>query len=120
MGDDPIPRPLDALREWFEEATRRIRELGRPEKLKESSNPGRRSLAERILDAIPYDKWVTSAEVAAETGISSRRVGALIGQHLLTVDVERRPSKRWKGGHYLYRRLHRWGASGRASRGELR
>ena len=30
MGGDPIPRLHIALREWFEEATRRIRILGRP------------------------------------------------------------------------------------------
>ena len=81
------------LRRRFEAAT--------PE---ESSNPGRGGLAERILDAIPYDKWVTSAEVATETGISSHRVGALIGQRLLAVYVERRQELH-KSKHYLYRRI---------------
>ena len=59
----------------------------------------------RVLDAIPYDSWVSAAEVAAETGISSSRVGALISKELFPVSVERKKRKLSERGSYLYRRI---------------
>lgn len=43
--------------------------------------------------------------IAAETGIDSRKVGALIGLRLLNVYVERRPTRPSGGERHLYRRL---------------
>jgi len=60
---------------------------------------------EKILEAIPCDRWVSAAEIAAETGIDSRKVGALIGLRLLNVYVEWRPTRPSGGGRHLYRRL---------------
>lgn len=81
MGGDPIPGPLDALSEWFE-AGLIIQGAGMPSRLVHGT------LAERILEAIPYEEWVTASEVAAETGISSHVVDTLISQRLLNVHVE--------------------------------
>ena len=65
----------------------------------------------KILEAIPYDRWVSAAEIAAETGIDSYRVANLIKRSLLGVDVEcklKRPSER---KYHLYRRLRYMDAS---------
>jgi hypothetical protein len=82
--------------------------------------PSRRSrsreeAAERILEAIPRDRWVSAAEIAAVVGISSHLVGALIGFRLLGADVERRPKWRSGSSFYLYRRLRRVDASRRTT-----
>jgi hypothetical protein len=66
---------------------------------------GRREKVEKVLEAIPYNRCVSVAEIAAETGIDSRKVGALIGLRLLNVYVERRPTRPSGGGRHLYRRL---------------
>ena len=58
-----------------------------------------------ILEAIPRDRWVSAAEIAAETGISSRRVAGIIKEKLLDADVERRPTRPSGCLFYLYRRL---------------
>lgn len=58
----------------------------------------------KILETIPYDRWVSAAEIAAETGISSRKVSALISRDLLNVYVEWRPTLP-SGGRHLYRHL---------------
>jgi hypothetical protein len=72
---------------------------------------------EKVLDAVPYDRWVSAAEISAETGISSREVSALISRDLLNVYVEWRPT--WpSGGRHLYRHLHRVGKT-KSSRGTL-
>lgn len=70
---------------------------------------GPETLAERILDAIPYDGWVSAAEIAAQVGASSRTVAMLIRQRLLHMYVERRPGFLERPGCYLYRRLARVG-----------
>ena len=60
----------------------------------------------KILDVIPYDRWVSAAEIAAETGISSSSVGALIGRDLLIVYVECRSMRSSERGAHFYRRIH--------------
>jgi len=67
---------------------------------------GRREKVEKILEVISCDRWVSAAEIAAETGISSRKVSALISRGLLNVYVERK-STRPRDSFYLYRRLRR-------------
>ncbi len=59
----------------------------------------------RILEAVPCDRWVSAAEIAAVVGVSSHLVGALIGSSLLDTDVERRPTRSSGCSPYLYRRL---------------
>ena len=63
----------------------------------------------KILEAIPYDRWMSAAEIAAVVGISPHVVGALIGPRLLGVYVERRRMS--QGWTYSYRRLHHLDAS---------
>jgi hypothetical protein len=65
----------------------------------------RREKVEKVLETIPYNRWVSAAEIAAETGIDSRKVGVLIGLRLLNVYVKRRPTRPSGGGRHLYRRL---------------
>jgi len=75
----------------------------------------RKDKVEKILEAIPYDGWVSAAEIAAETEISERRVSALIISDLLIAYVERKLTRPDKRERYLYRRLHRVDASRRTS-----
>ena len=62
-------------------------------------------LVKRILDAIPYDGWVSAAEIATRVGSSSRTVAHIIRHHLLHVYVERKPMSHGTGKHYIYRAL---------------
>jgi hypothetical protein len=73
----------------------------------------RKDKVEKVLEAIPYDRWVSAAEIAAETGIDGRRVGALIRRDLLIAYVEWRPTRPGGSGRHLYRRLRRVDASGK-------
>ena len=68
---------------------------------------------EMILEAIPRDRWVSAAEIAAVAGVSPHEVGALISIHLLGADVERRPTRSPWSSSYLYRRLRYVDASRR-------
>jgi len=100
-GDRSPPRALDG----YESS-----KPGGPQPDGAETPPRRRSrsreeAAEKILEAIPRDRWVSAAEIASKTGISSRRVAGIIRMNLLGADVERR-SKRPSGSlFYLYRRL---------------
>lgn len=62
-------------------------------------------VAEVILEVIPYDEWVSAAEIASETGINSYKVAGTIRSGLLGADVERRPTRPSGCCVYLYRRL---------------
>jgi len=75
----------------------------------------RREAVEKILEAIPDDRWVSAAQIAAETGILVRRISALIGSRLLIAYVERRLTGPSRCSIYLYRRLRRVDASRRTS-----
>jgi len=60
------------------------------------------TLTRGILEAIPYDDWVSAADIAPKVGVSSQKVGRLIRYHLFNKHVERR----WdslKPMRYLYR-----------------
>jgi hypothetical protein len=70
-------------------------------------------VVEVILEVIPYDVWVSAAEIAAETGISSYKVAGTIRSVLLGADVERRPMRPSGCCFYLYRRLTHVGTSRR-------
>lgn len=65
-----------------------------------------RKAVQRILEAIPYNKWVSAAEISTVVGVSPHVVGALIGSHLLSMYVERRRMEPRIGWTYCYRRLH--------------
>jgi len=67
----------------------------------------------RILEAVPCDRWVSAAEIAAVVGISSHLVSALISFSLLDTNVERMPTRPSGCCVYLYRRLHYVGATRR-------
>jgi hypothetical protein len=70
----------------------------------------RREKAEKVLEVIPRDRWVRAAEIAAETGIGSIQVGALIRRNLLNKHVERKLTGSSWSRRYLYRRLPHRGA----------
>ena len=61
---------------------------------------------ERVLRVIPHDRWVSAAEIAAETGISSHKVSGIIREHLLIAYVEWKHTRMYYRGRKLYRRLH--------------
>ena len=65
-----------------------------------------RSEAARTLDAVPLDRWVPASEIAEAVGLTSNKVGGVIGSQLKGVYVERRQKSPYKH-HYLYRRLPR-------------
>jgi hypothetical protein len=73
----------------------------------------REEVVEKVLEAIPRDRWVSAAEIAAVAGVSPHEVGALISIHLLGADVERRPTRSPWSSSYLYRRLRYVDASRR-------
>ncbi len=73
----------------------------------------REEVVKKVLEAIPLDRWVSAAEIAAVAGVSPHEVGALISIHLLGADVERRPTRSPWSSSYLYRRLRRVDASRR-------
>jgi len=65
-------------------------------------------LSNRILDAIPYDEWVTASEISSKSGIGSHKLALIISERLLNVDVERRkPTTSERGKFYEYRRIER-------------
>lgn len=63
----------------------------------------------RILEAIPYDGWVSAAEIAAMVGVSSEKVGHIIAQRLLHEYVERGALHPSRPVPFVYRRLKRVG-----------
>ena len=62
-------------------------------------------IAEAVLEAIPTDRWVTSAEVAARVGVSGHKVAMVIRYRLLYEHVERSPQRKPEWGSWLYRRI---------------
>ncbi len=46
------------------------------------------SLAEGILDAIPYYRWVTASDIAAQVGVSAHKVAGLIRYHIPHACIE--------------------------------
>lgn len=58
-----------------------------------------------VLRAIPRDRWVGAAEIAAETGLSSHKVSGIIRRHLRIEYVEWKHTKISGRGRKLYRRL---------------
>lgn len=68
----------------------------------------RSGISNRILDAIPYDEWVTASEISSKSGIGSIKLALIISERLLNVDVERRkPTTSERGKFYEYRRIER-------------
>lgn len=64
-------------------------------------------MIERILEAIPYDGWVSAAEIAAVVSLTPHEVSGVIRNSLLGAYVERRHVSPRRPRHYLYRRLSR-------------
>ena len=93
-------------------------EPGGPQPDGAETSPRRRSrsreeVVEKVLEAIPRDRWVSAAEIAAETGISSRRVAGIIRINLLGADVEWRATRPSSCSFHLYRRFRYVDASRR-------
>jgi hypothetical protein len=70
-----------------------------------SSKRSKGWLANKILEAIPFDDWVSSSGISRMIGIRSQNVGIIISNSLLTVHVERK--KEGKSKIFVYRRLHK-------------
>jgi hypothetical protein len=62
-------------------------------------------LVKNILEAIPFDDWVSSSDISRRTGIRPQSVGIIISNSLLVVHVERK--KEGKSKIFVYRRLHK-------------
>jgi len=74
------------------------------------------SISGMILDALPYDEWVTASEISSKIGAGSHKIALIIKQRLLNVDVERRkPTIRERGKFYEYRRIGRRARTEKAS-----
>jgi hypothetical protein len=80
---------------------------------------GRGLLSERILEAIPYDEWISSREIADRIGVGTRIVAQMIRYRLLYVYVERKPMKPGVILAYVYRRLRHLCAPGHHDSGRL-
>jgi len=90
------------------------------ERLEKEASRGREPLAERILEAIPIDRWVTTAEIAAQVGVSAHEVAGLIRYRIPHASVERRRERSRTSSHYIYRRLARVGEEKERGGGEPR
>jgi len=60
--------------------------------------------SKRILEAIPFDKWVKASDMEEKTGLSSHEIGAIISQDLSSKLVDRRHTRELNRGHYEYMR----------------
>ena len=60
-------------------------------------------LFKNILEAIPFDEWVTSRDISRRIGIRSQSVGVIIRNNFLNVHVERK--KKYNSKIFVYRRL---------------
>jgi len=64
--------------------------------------------AEIILDFIPFDDWIISAELSEKTGFSSRLIGQAIIQYLIPEYVIRKKIRVRAGGDvHAYQRRAR-------------
>ena len=57
-----------------------------------------------ILEAIPFDDWISPAKLAEKTGMSSQVVGIIISNSLIPVFVEKKDVGVPKIGTFVYRR----------------
>jgi len=57
-----------------------------------------------ILEAIPFDEWISASEIAEKTGLSPQAVGIIIQKNLLPVYVERRQGDLSPNYVYEYKR----------------
>ena len=60
-------------------------------------------LFKNILEAIPFDDWVSSRDISGRVGIRPQRVGIIIRNNFLNIHVERK--KKDKSLVFVYRRL---------------
>jgi len=60
-------------------------------------------LFKKILEAIPFDDWVSSRDISRRIEIRPQSVGIIIRNNLLNIHVERK--KRVKSLVFVYRRL---------------
>jgi hypothetical protein len=60
-------------------------------------------LVKKILEAIPFDDWVSSSDISRRTGIRPQSAGIIIRNNLLNIHVERK--KEDKSKIFVYRRL---------------
>ena len=60
-------------------------------------------LFKKILEAIPFDEWVSSRDISRRIGIRPQRVGIIIKNNFLNVHVERK--KKYNSKIFVYRRL---------------
>ena len=68
------------------------------------SGKGRRSMiVEKIIEAIPFDDWISSIDISRRTGIRSQSVGIIISHNLFDLNVERK--KEGESKIFVYRRL---------------
>ena len=68
-----------------------------------SSKRRRGWLVKNILEAIPFDDWVSASDISRRTGIRPQSVGIIIRNNLLNIHVERK--KEDKSKIFVYRRL---------------
>lgn len=60
-------------------------------------------LFKKILEAIPFDEWVSSRDISRRIGIRPQSVGVIIRNNFLNVHVERK--KKYNSKIFIYRRL---------------
>lgn len=63
-------------------------------------------MAEKIIREIPSDRWVYAWEIAEKTGLSAKKVAAIIGYKMLYhYPIERKKEGNQMGNKYLYKRI---------------
>ena len=57
-----------------------------------------------VLEAIPYDDWISAREIAAKIGITPQAVGIIINKSLSPVYVEKKKADVKKPRTFIYKR----------------
>jgi len=58
-----------------------------------------------VLEAIPFDDWIHTAEIAEKTGLRPQAVGIIISKSLIPGYVEKKDIGVPKIGTFVYRRI---------------
>ena len=66
------------------------------------SGTGRRKRL--VLEAIPFDEWISACEIAKKTDMRPQAVGIIIKRNLFPVHVERRDTDDKRDKTYEYKR----------------
>ena len=66
-----------------------------------------KSRANIVLEAIPYDEWVSASDIATKVDFNSHVVGQIIANRLINIFIDRKPENAMLGIPFVYKRKNR-------------